>query len=51
MGKSIGCTGESIEGLPSPVVPGAGWEAVKGWDPITGWGTPKFDKLKKEACG
>ncbi|KAK0387320.1 hypothetical protein NLU13_5633 [Sarocladium strictum] len=50
-GRSIGCTGESIEGLPSPVIPGAGFEAVKGWDPITGWGTPKFDKLKKEACG
>ncbi|KAL2204101.1 subtilisin-like protein [Sarocladium strictum] len=49
-GKSVGCTGESVEGLPSPEIPGAGWEAVKGWDPITGWGTPRFDKLKKEAC-
>ncbi|KPM34583.1 putative tripeptidyl-peptidase SED2 [Neonectria ditissima] len=46
-GKSEGCKGTSVWGLPSPVIPNAGWKAVKGWDPITGWGTPLFDKLWK----
>ncbi|KAF5662210.1 tripeptidyl-peptidase I [Fusarium heterosporum] len=40
-GKSGGCYGESREGLPSPKIPNAGWDAVKGWDPASGWGTPR----------
>ncbi|KAF7545304.1 hypothetical protein G7Z17_g9268 [Cylindrodendrum hubeiense] len=48
-GKSVGCQGTSIWGLPSPVVPNAGWDAVKGWDPVTGWGTPLFDRLRRLA--
>lgn len=48
-GKSVGCTGQSYSGLPSPVIPNAGWKAVKGWDPITGWGTPLFDRLQRLA--
>ncbi|KAL9593404.1 MAG: hypothetical protein Q9179_005899 [Wetmoreana sp. 5 TL-2023] len=32
-------------GLPTPVVPGAGWNATKGWDPVTGYGTPNFAVL------
>ncbi|KAM0347751.1 hypothetical protein ACHAPU_004766 [Fusarium lateritium] len=48
-GKSGGCYGESREGLPSPKIPNAGWDAVKGWDPASGWGTPRYDKLLKLA--
>ncbi|KAH7148438.1 peptidase S8/S53 domain-containing protein [Dactylonectria macrodidyma] len=48
-GKSVGCEGTSLWGLPSPVIPNAGWDAVKGWDPVTGWGTPLFDKLRRLA--
>ncbi|KAL8808828.1 MAG: hypothetical protein Q9223_003671 [Gallowayella weberi] len=45
-GGSRGCTGRDIySGLPSPVVPGAGWNATKGWDPVTGYGTPNFPAL------
>ncbi|KAI1380902.1 subtilisin-like protein [Hypoxylon crocopeplum] len=45
-GGSKGCTGRDIySGLPTPIVPGAGWNATKGWDPVTGLGTPLFDKL------
>ncbi|KAF5627982.1 tripeptidyl-peptidase 1 precursor [Fusarium sp. NRRL 52700] len=48
-GKTSGCPGVSLEGFPSPKMPNAGWDAVKGWDPATGFGTPRFDKLKKLA--
>ncbi|KAL6415427.1 tripeptidyl-peptidase I [Ilyonectria robusta] len=48
-GSSVGCQGTSIWGLPSPVIPNAGWDAVKGWDPVTGWGTPRFNKLRSLA--
>ncbi|KAM0432304.1 hypothetical protein ACHAPT_004844 [Fusarium lateritium] len=48
-GKSEGCQGTSVEGLPSPLIPNAGWKAVKGWDPVTGWGTPLFDRLQRLA--
>ncbi|CAM1500639.1 Fc.00g098010.m01.CDS01 [Cosmosporella sp. VM-42] len=44
-GKSVGCEGTSLWGLPSPNIPNAGWRAVKGWDPVTGWGTPIFNEL------
>ncbi|KAI4146303.1 MAG: hypothetical protein L6R39_003502 [Caloplaca ligustica] len=45
-GGSKGCTGRDIySGLPTPVVPGAGWNATKGWDPVTGYGTPNFPVL------
>ncbi|KAL8899264.1 MAG: hypothetical protein Q9207_006285 [Kuettlingeria erythrocarpa] len=45
-GGSRGCTGRDIySGLPTPRVPGAGWNATKGWDPVTGYGTPNFPKL------
>ncbi|KAI4180759.1 MAG: hypothetical protein L6R41_007030 [Letrouitia leprolyta] len=45
-GGSRGCTGRDIySGLPTPVVPGAGWNATKGWDPVTGYGTPNFPAL------
>ncbi|KAL8681458.1 MAG: hypothetical protein Q9224_001058 [Gallowayella concinna] len=45
-GGSKGCTGRDIySGLPSPVVPGAGWNATEGWDPVTGYGTPNFPVL------
>ncbi|EHK25673.1 uncharacterized protein TRIVIDRAFT_31861 [Trichoderma virens Gv29-8] len=43
--KSLGCSGRSVIGLESPVIPNAGWDAVPGWDPVTGWGTPLFDRL------
>ncbi|KAH6874691.1 peptidase S8/S53 domain-containing protein [Thelonectria olida] len=45
-GKSTGCPGTSYWGLPSPVIPNAGWKAAKGWDPVTGWGTPLYDRLR-----
>ncbi|KFA74782.1 hypothetical protein S40288_06627 [Stachybotrys chartarum IBT 40288] len=45
-GRSVGCQGVSYWGLPSPIIPDAGWHAVAGWDPITGWGTPLFDRLR-----
>ncbi|KAF5971850.1 tripeptidyl-peptidase I [Fusarium coicis] len=48
-GKTSGCPGVSLEGFPSPEIPNAGWDAVKGWDFATGFGTPRFDKLKKLA--
>ncbi|QGI64258.1 hypothetical protein CEK26_008212 [Fusarium fujikuroi] len=48
-GKTSGCPGVSLEGFPSPEIPNAGWDVVKGWDPATGFGTPRFDKLKKLA--
>lgn len=49
-GRSTGCDGTRfgktpIEGNPA-IVPGAGWDAVKGWDPVTGLGSPDFDALK-----
>lgn len=45
-GGSKGCTGKDIySGLPTPRIPGAGWNATKGWDPVTGYGTPIFPKL------
>ncbi|KAL8688322.1 MAG: hypothetical protein Q9218_005737 [Villophora microphyllina] len=45
-GGSRGCTGRDMySGLPSPVVPGAGWNATKGWDPVTGYSTPNFPVL------
>jgi tripeptidyl-peptidase-1 len=49
--KSIGCQGQSLSGLASPVIPNAGWSAVKGWDPVTGWGTPLFDKMMNLSGG
>lgn len=49
--KSMGCQGESFSGLPSPVIPNAGWNAVEGWDPVSGWGTPLFDKMMSASCG
>ncbi|OTB06976.1 hypothetical protein M426DRAFT_54196 [Hypoxylon sp. CI-4A] len=50
-GGSRGCTGTDIfSGLPTPVVPGAGWNATEGWDPVTGLGTPLFDKLLEKAA-
>ncbi|EHK39537.1 hypothetical protein TRIATDRAFT_155864 [Trichoderma atroviride IMI 206040] len=49
--KSIGCQGQSLSGLASPVIPNAGWSAVKGWDPVTGWGTPLFDKMMSLSGG
>ncbi|KAF4343317.1 tripeptidyl-peptidase 1 precursor [Fusarium beomiforme] len=48
-GNTSGCPGISLEGLTSPEIPNAGWDAVKGWDPATGFGTPRYDKLKKLA--
>ncbi|CAJ2502839.1 Uu.00g102330.m01.CDS01 [Anthostomella pinea] len=46
LGGSRGCTGrDAYSGLPTPVVPGASWNATAGWDPVTGLGTPLFDKL------
>ncbi|KAF5001862.1 hypothetical protein FGRMN_709 [Fusarium graminum] len=48
-GKNGGCYGESREGLPSPKIPNAGFNAVKGWDPVSGWGSPRYDKLLKLA--
>lgn len=45
-GGSTGCKATSgFSGLPTPEVPGAGWNATAGWDPVTGLGTPLFDKL------
>lgn len=49
-GRSTGCDGTRfkttpIDGKPA-IVPGAGWDAVKGWDPVTGLGTPDFDALR-----
>lgn len=45
-GGSRGCAARSDHsGLPTPLVPGAGWNATTGWDPVTGLGTPLFDKL------
>jgi tripeptidyl-peptidase I len=45
-GGSRGCTAASqYSGLPTPAVPGAGWNATAGWDPVTGLGTPLFDQL------
>lgn len=38
-----------MTGLPSPVIPGAGWDADVGWDAVTGLGTPRFDRLLKIA--
>ncbi|KAK1255407.1 hypothetical protein MKX08_009402 [Trichoderma sp. CBMAI-0020] len=49
--KSIGCQGQALSGLASPVIPNAGWSAVKGWDPVTGWGTPLFDKMMSLSGG
>jgi tripeptidyl-peptidase-1 len=49
--RSIGCQGVSLSGLASPVIPNAGWSAVKGWDPVTGWGTPLFDKMMGLSLG
>ncbi|KAH6604567.1 tripeptidyl-peptidase 1 precursor [Trichoderma cornu-damae] len=48
--RSAGCVGYSRSGLPSPVIPNAGWSAVPGWDPVTGWGTPLFDRLMNFSC-
>lgn len=50
-GRSTGCDGTRfgktpIDGNPA-IVPGAGWDAVKGWDPVTGLGSPNFDALRK----
>lgn len=50
-GRSTGCDGTRfgttpITGNPA-IVPGAGWDAVKGWDPVTGLGSPDFDALLK----
>ncbi|KAM0261861.1 hypothetical protein ACHAQJ_002064 [Trichoderma viride] len=47
---SVGCQGVSRLGLPSPVIPNAGWNAVTGWDPVTGWGTPLFDRMMNFSC-
>ncbi|KOS23064.1 putative tripeptidyl-peptidase SED2 [Escovopsis weberi] len=44
-GGSMGCQGQSLAGLPSTPIPGAGWDSVAGWDPCTGVGTPIFDQL------
>ncbi|KAI9784284.1 MAG: vesicle formation at the endoplasmic reticulum [Geoglossum umbratile] len=47
-GGSKGCTGrDGFSGLPTPFVPGAGWNATVGWDPVTGLGTPDFAKLRR----
>ena len=36
-GGSPGCTGmDATSGLPTPIVPGASWNATEGWDPVTG---------------
>ncbi|KAF7552558.1 hypothetical protein G7046_g7379 [Stylonectria norvegica] len=48
-GKTEGCKGTSLSGAPAPIIPNAGWEAVKGWDPATGFGTPRFDCLNRLA--
>ncbi|PLB33746.1 S53 family peptidase [Aspergillus candidus] len=51
-GRSTGCDGKDRFGGPpngSPVIPDAGWDAIKGWDPVTGLGTPNFGKLKELA--
>lgn len=46
LGGSKGCAARSdYSGLPTPEVPGAGWNATIGWDPVTGLGTPLFNKL------
>ncbi|RYP06958.1 hypothetical protein DL764_002845 [Monosporascus ibericus] len=50
-GRSRGCTGiDKFSYLPTPHVPGAGWDAVPGWDPVTGLGTPLFDRLLEAAA-
>lgn len=50
-GGSKGCNGRDLfTGLPTPVVPNAGWNATQGWDPVTGLGTPLFDKLLQLAA-
>ena len=50
-GGSKGCNGRDLfSGLPTPVVPGAGWNATEGWDPVTGLGTPLFDRLLELAA-
>ena len=49
-GGNTGCTGNSSFGGPpngSPVIPNAGFPALKGWDAVTGYGTPDFGKLLK----
>lgn len=45
-GGSLGCDGTNYytQG-PTPIVPGAGWNATQGWDPVTGWGTPDYPRL------
>ncbi|OTA70220.1 peptidase-like protein [Hypoxylon sp. EC38] len=51
LGGSKGCTGRDMySGLPTPIVPGAGWNATEGWDPVTGLGTPLFDKLLEKVA-
>ncbi|KAH8193647.1 hypothetical protein TruAng_012185 [Truncatella angustata] len=46
VGGSRGCGPTSpYSGLPTPEVPGAGWNATEGWDPVTGLGTPLFPRL------
>lgn len=50
-GGSLGCTGHDLfSDLPTPKVPGAGWNATEGWDPVTGLGTPLFDRLLELAA-
>ncbi|CAG8232487.1 unnamed protein product [Penicillium salamii] len=46
-GGSSGCHGWS--GVPTPMVPGASWNATEGWDPVTGLGTPAFQEILKLA--
>ncbi|KAL9122371.1 MAG: hypothetical protein Q9187_001071 [Circinaria calcarea] len=49
-GGNTGCTGNSSFGRSpngSPVIPNAGFPALKGWDAVTGYGTPDFGKLLK----
>ncbi|KAI0024170.1 subtilisin-like protein [Xylariomycetidae sp. FL0641] len=48
---ATGCTGTDFySGLPTPCVPGAGWNATEGWDAVTALGTPLFDKLLELAA-
>ena len=44
-GGSVGCAASTVNGVDSPGIADAGWNATQGWDPATGLGTPLFSKL------
>ncbi|KAJ5115027.1 polynucleotide 3'-phosphatase [Penicillium alfredii] len=48
-GGSRGCYGSTDEGVDTPHVPYASWNATEGWDPATGLGTPSFRTLVRLA--